>query len=350
MNLTSGLSYVSIAVLIFSIISVGQSSGSSGNDVFNAVSALSNKESSSIDEVAAANLAAKVAQTTDISVQANVTSRSTSLEARAELGQSSQEFATKPLMLSDALKDLVASYKVQKGDSLASIAAEHSVSKRTVKWANNIEGDTVAVGQKLRIPTVDGIIYTVKEGETAASLAKKYQANKERIISFNNAELSGLKAGQQIVIPGGVLPEDERPGYEEPASTTTYNSYASSNTSTGSVANTHVPSYSVGYPFGWCTYYAAGQAGAPGSWGNANTWDDYAAATPGWTVSSTPVVGAIAQRDTGWAGHVGIVEAVSADGTKIKYSDMNGKAGWGNVYHSGWVPASSYAGSYIYRN
>jgi hypothetical protein len=49
-----------------------------------------------------------------------------------------------------------------------------------------------------------------------------------------------------------------------------------------------------------------------------------------------------------YLGHVAVVEAVSEDGTMMKYSDMNGIAGWGRVGYSDWVPISFYQ-HYIYR-
>jgi surface antigen len=49
-----------------------------------------------------------------------------------------------------------------------------------------------------------------------------------------------------------------------------------------------------------------------------------------------------------WWGHVAVVEAVSPDGTMIKYSDMNGLSGFGRVGYSDWVPATTYQ-NYIYR-
>lgn len=341
------MSYASIAVLTLSILSVGHRSDQSQSAVFGAVSALAEDQTASIDQVAAATVAAEVAETTDITVKPHVVNLSTSLNARAALAQSSQDFASKPLMLSDDLENIASTYKVKRGDTIAQIAADHGVSAQTVKWANDIDGDAVAVGSTLRIPTVNGVIHTVEQGDTAASLAKKYKASKESIISFNNAELSGLKAGATIIIPGGILPENERPGYEAP--TSSYNSGYNSGYSPAQ-STPFTPSYSVGYPFGWCTYYAAAQTGAPGNWGNANTWDDYAVSTPGWTVSGAPVAGAIAQTDFGGGGygHVAVVKAVSSDGTMIKYSDMNGLAGWGAVGSSGWVPVSHFQ-TYIYR-
>jgi len=351
-NWTAAFSYISISVLILSILSVGYTSNQQQDTVFGAVSASAEEEVSSIDQVAAASLAADVAQATDISVETNVANLSTSLNARAALAQASQDFASKPQMLSESLSNAIVNYTVKKGDSLPKIAAAHEVSQETIKWANDLSDNTVGVGDKLRIPTVDGVVYTVRDGDTAAKLAKKYKADQERIVSFNNAELSGLKAGKVIIIPGGTLPANERPGYEAPQAST---GFASSGGSSAAGYSTpervpFTPSYNVGYPFGWCTYYAAAKSGAPGNWGNANTWDDYAAMTPGWTVSGTPVVGAIAQRDGGYGGlgHVAIVEAVSADGSKIQYSDMNGLAGFGGVGRSGWVSAGEYT-SYIYR-
>ncbi|HEX8581258.1 MAG TPA: CHAP domain-containing protein, partial [Acidimicrobiales bacterium] len=51
-----------------------------------------------------------------------------------------------------------------------------------------------------------------------------------------------------------------------------------------------------------------------GRWGNANHWDDNARAL-GYTVSSSPARGAIAQTDAGTFGHVAWVESVNGDGT-----------------------------------
>lgn len=74
------------------------------------------------------------------------------------------------------------------------------------------------------------------------------------------------------------------------------------------------------YDFGNCTWYVASRKPVPNTWGNANTWADGARAA-GITVSSVPVVGAIAQTSAGWAGHVAIVVGVG-DGT-VTVAEMN---------------------------
>ena len=66
----------------------------------------------------------------------------------------------------------------------------------------------------------------------------------------------------------------------------------------------------------------------PGGLGNASTWDNALAGS--FVINRTPAAGAVFQTDTGYYGHVGIVDSVNADGT-ITISDMNGIAGWGRV-------------------
>ena len=228
---------------------------------------------------------------------------------------------SKPQVTQTALKsrDDITTYVVQPGDSVASIANKFGVTSDSILWSNNLEGSVMA-GQKLVIPPVNGIVYTVKSGDTPASLAQKFQANEDQIIAYNDAELSGLYTGEQIIIPNGVEPSE--------------NIYTAD----------WIPTYgSNGYDYGYCTWYVASVIAVPSNWGNAATWAYYAAQS-GWNVSSVPTVGAIAQTPyaAGGEGHVAIVDAVSADGTQIKYSDMNGLAGWGRIGYSGWVSASTF--------
>jgi len=60
-----------------------------------------------------------------------------------------------------------------------------------------------------------------------------------------------------------------------------------------------------GYEAGQCTAWVASKRYVPNGWGNATDWKANAISA-GWTVSNTPVAGAIAWR----AGHVAYVESV----------------------------------------
>ena len=81
------------------------------------------------------------------------------------------------------------------------------------------------------------------------------------------------------------------------------------------------------YEWGNCTYWAFAERlwandPIPTSWGNANTWDDNAAAD-GYVVDHTPTVGAVMQTDAGKWGHVAYVTKVESDTGKWEISEMN---------------------------
>lgn len=79
------------------------------------------------------------------------------------------------------------------------------------------------------------------------------------------------------------------------------------------------------YPPGQCTYGVASMKGDIPDWGNANNWAS-AARAAGYTVSATPILGAVAQTGRGSYGHVAVVTAITADGpmiTEMNY-DYNG--------------------------
>lgn len=100
-----------------------------------------------------------------------------------------------------------------------------------------------------------------------------------------------------------------------------------------------------GYAFRNCTDYVAWRTGAPGGLGNAKTWDDRAPAY-GLTVSSTPRVGAAAVSNSGYYGHVMLVEAVNDDGSII-ISDYN-RAGPGEFGVSTLSASTARSLSYVY--
>jgi surface antigen len=239
----------------------------------------------------------------------------------------------KPQIVSTAEKSKydIIHYVALQGDTVDSLATKFGVSANSIRWSNNISGNSLTAGLKLSIPPINGIVYTVKSSDTPANLASRYQADEGQIIALNDAEIKGLTVGEQIIIPNGRI-----------APVVTYGSYS-----------VGISSFSAsyggnGYAYGFCTWYVASRVSMPSNWGNANTWDDYARLS-GWTVSSVPRAGAIAQSDSmSYLGHVAYVEQVSADGSQIIYSDMNGIRGWGRVGTSGWVPASTFQ-HYIYH-
>lgn len=86
----------------------------------------------------------------------------------------------------------------------------------------------------------------------------------------------------------------------------------------------NVPSSVNTYAWGNCTWGVANWTTVPSNLGNANTWDD-SARLLGYTVSGSPIVGAVAQTDSdSYLGHVALVEAVNGDQILIKEMNAQG--------------------------
>lgn len=104
------------------------------------------------------------------------------------------------------LSDKISVYTVEKGDTLSEIAETFDVSMNTIRWENNLSGNTVSIGQKLNILPVTGIKHIVKSGDTISKIAVKYEAESEDIFIFNDiSNDSVLKAGDIIFVPNGIM-------------------------------------------------------------------------------------------------------------------------------------------------
>jgi surface antigen len=297
-----------------------------------AVSAV-NQNVDPLDQLSSAGIAATLARMTSVPEMIAVQNQADSANAELLVPPTDIVAISKPQTVVTTVKTRkdIQQYAVQEGDTLASIAAKFGITSDSITWSNGLLTARITKGTTLTIPPANGIVYTVKAGDTAQSLADKYKANKDQIILDNDTEISGLPIGEKIFIANGQQ------------QTQTYNAWSTAYSTVG-----FSPTYGYnGYDWGFCTWYAANKVPVPSNWGNANTWDNLAPLS-GWTVSSVPKVGAVAQTDRGFYGHVAVVEDVSADGTMIKYSDMNGVNGFGSVGYSDWGPASHYA-HYIYR-
>ena len=287
-----------------------------------------------LDQLSSADIATNISRAARLAESTAVTNQADTVKAEMNV-TATNNVITKPQVVTTALKSRrdIQNYVTKAGDSIPSIATQFNVTSDSIRWSNSLTGDAVSAGVTLAIPPVNGIVYTVQAGDTPQSLASKYSASADQITAYNDAEINGLRPGEKIIIPNGKV---ATPVYVASPS------YSSGYAFGGSA----IYGYN-GYDRGFCTWYVANRIAVPSNWGNANTWDNLAPLS-GWTVSSVPRAGAIAQTDRGGFGHVGVVEEVSADGTMIKYSDMNGLAGFNRVGYSDWVSASKFP-HYIYR-
>ncbi|HEX8763051.1 MAG TPA: CHAP domain-containing protein [Candidatus Saccharimonadales bacterium] len=312
-----GLLTVNVLLLGGIIIFVLQSNPSNDASHQNAVRAVNggNEQSSDpLDQLSTAEIAVNLAQMTNLAETPAVTNQADSASTMLTVPVQSAVIA-KPQAVATELKSSkdIVHYNVLDGDTVASIAAKFNVTSESIVWSNGLSGNSVAVGTRLVIPPVNGIVYTVKQGDNPDTLAQKYRASKDQIIAYNDAELGGLKLGQLIIIPNGLQPVATGRG-----------SFSSG------LGGSYSPVYGYnGYDRGFCTWYVADRRAAigrplPSNLGDAWTWDDRAAAA-GIRVDNSPAIGAAIVTNTSRRpGHVAIVEAVNEDGS-VWISEMNSR-------------------------
>jgi N-acetylmuramoyl-L-alanine amidase len=339
--ITYGLLAVN-AVLLFAVMSFVLKSPSTGSAVKQSSLAGNVEAANPLDQLSSSDIAVHLARMSNLPEATAVVNQADTISGQQSVSSADNKVVSKPQIINTAAKSYrdIQIYIAKPGDTLASLATKFGVTSDSIRWSNNLESNAIPVGRQLFIPPVNGFVHLVQAGDTVGKLAEKYNASKASIAAFNDAEIGGLVVGRRIVIPDGTK------------QTSAYNVsyYGGGSGGGGGFAWGSSAAYGAnGYDYGWCTWYVASRVSVPNNWGNANTWN-WGASASGWTVSKAPRAGSIGQTTgPGW-GHVAYVEAVreGPGGYEIKYSDMNGLAGWGRVGYSDWVSASKFD-NYIYR-
>ncbi|MFZ2836642.1 MAG: CHAP domain-containing protein [Candidatus Saccharimonadales bacterium] len=355
--------YTGVFLLVISLVAVGYRPPQSYDELANATGVSSavtpppvvSSSAPSVDEMVAVNLAANLAETTDMPVAPILANLSVTMTQKDDLSQSDDTLLSKaqivqPTSSSRGMK----TYVTKASDTVDLVAAQYGLRNETIKWANNLTSDLLEPNKSLIIPSTDGVVYTVKDGDTLESIAEKYKSDTARIILFNDLELSNISTGLQIIVPDGQLPETERPGYVAPRQVTTSQSFNygysyASYTGNGSFMYVNSAGTSGGNKnyYGQCTWYAWERRQAIGRplpgmvLGNAYSWAS-TLGSAGYLVNHTPAVGAVLQTSSGGGGygHVAVVESISANGD-VTVSEMNFIGN--NVVSSRTIPAGSAA-------
>ena len=106
-------------------------------------------------------------------------------------------------------------YTVKAGDTLYGISNQFGVSVTELARLNNVNADTIRVGQILKIPTSSGtnpntmFMYTVKSGDSLYSIARKYNTTVSAIKDLNNLTSDKLSIGQILRIPEMYTKEED---------------------------------------------------------------------------------------------------------------------------------------------
>ena len=92
---------------------------------------------------------------------------------------------------------------VARGDSLSEIAERYGVEIEQLQEWNALEGDTIRVGQELRVGG-DGAVHRVNAGETLLRIAHRHGVTVEQIAALNpGLDPDRLREGTELVIGEG---------------------------------------------------------------------------------------------------------------------------------------------------
>lgn len=288
---------------------------------------------SAVDQTSELTTGAVLANATNSVIKQDVSEIANTASSQVYLATAGDGFLAKkqPMQATVQTKE-VSRYTIKNGDTLWSISAQFNVTTDTIKWANDLDDNSVLrPGATLSILPVNGVLHTVRAGDTLGGIANRYQANASLIDSFNDLQGAAPVEGTKLIVPDGVIPQLAAAG--APAQTTV-------RPATPAASAFSYRGNGNGYTPGQCTWYVASRRPVPGNWGNAISWY-YNAQASGYTVGTIPRAGAI-----GWErnNHVVYIDSVNPDGS-VNVSEMNFNYQAG-VLHRRTTPASQFL--YIY--
>ena len=109
-------------------------------------------------------------------------------------------------------------YIVKKGDTLYKIANDYNITVQALKDINNLVTDTIEVGQKLFLKSEQTTpkTYIVKKGDTLYSIATAFNTTPNKIKQENNIQGNTIYIGQELKLPSPILPPTSPPITEDP--------------------------------------------------------------------------------------------------------------------------------------
>lgn len=98
-------------------------------------------------------------------------------------------------------------YKVKAGDSISTITRKFGLSNiSTLIAVNGISNvRSLRAGQKLKIPSQDGLIHKVASGDSLNAISVKYHVSVEEILDANDLSSETLSKEMELFIPGAKL-------------------------------------------------------------------------------------------------------------------------------------------------
>lgn len=101
-------------------------------------------------------------------------------------------------------------YTVKSGETIGGITSRFGLKNiSTIIAVNEIDNvRQIFAGQKLVIPSCDGLVHIVTQGDSLASISAKFSVAWEDLLDANDLDSTELVAGQKLFIPGAKLSRD----------------------------------------------------------------------------------------------------------------------------------------------
>ncbi|MHA3890886.1 LysM peptidoglycan-binding domain-containing protein [Acinetobacter sp. GXMZU3951] len=113
------------------------------------------------------------------------------------------------------------SYKVQRGDTLYSIAAQSKISLSDLAELNQISSNSgVYVGQTIKVPAGSTVpeTYVVQSGDSLSAIASKYNLSQDNLANLNGlGRNANVRIGQRLKLTGDVADVEKESASSEPA-------------------------------------------------------------------------------------------------------------------------------------
>ena len=114
---------------------------------------------------------------------------------------------------SKSRKSKTVTHRVSKGETLSGIARQYGVSVASIKQANNLRSNDIRIGQNLKVSgasksssrtaSTKATTHTVSSGDSLYAIALRYGTSVDRIRQDNNISGNNIRVGQKLKISGG---------------------------------------------------------------------------------------------------------------------------------------------------
>ena len=110
-----------------------------------------------------------------------------------------QEYSRVPMLI-------YTSHRIVQGDTIGGLAMRFGLRQDTLISVNNIQNSRLLqIGQVIRVPNQDGIVYTLRSGDTLQKISEQHRASIQDIQTVNELFSEKVNAGTTLFIPGARL-------------------------------------------------------------------------------------------------------------------------------------------------